>query len=712
MPQKVRVRTSSEPSKNAISRSCSVNVQIATVALLLCGATVVIITFFTSDDSVTSEPEEVSFCDTEVPTEQDIDACFLAQCSFDTTLCHENCPFGFMKDQTGCESECTCADAGIFEGDIMFDENELPGMIKQYGYSSDEGDFAVFVGSATSRENRLWKDDFVDGTYRVMYSMDANVEDEQRDIINKAIARYHKQTCIRFEEVPLGYEKIHVLFLQSHHCTSPIGRRPYDENTPVTTHPRCTIPMMEHELLHVLGFSHEQSRPDRDAYVQIVEENIKRVAKWNFRKQKRSEVIDLNSEYDLTSILHYGQYAFTKNRKATIISRSGARLGRGPGLTKKDLYELNALYNCPSEIKAVIKWSQWSSWSNCDVTCGRGQKIRYRGCFTDGAVVATGCKGAKSDTVECTLSSCSGVWSAWGPFTLCTKTCGWGYQWRSRTCSSNYCEGRRYHTNSCARESCKRAAMWAPWNSWSQCHATCGKSMASRVRFCHNNKGKTVNTCGNGRSSQHGQSKSCDLPSCESMIRNWGPWSQCSATCDGYRRRRCSGQACTLDEEVEHCATRPCKEPDIFTKTRRNLNIDHVCNAAFTVDNWVFGDFNGDRRMDVVCADMYGVYQLSYGSESSFDSVWSGPFENCVEGSLFEADINGDEKGDLICVSKDEGRLFVKYASDRRLLDDDAEAGNFCTEYNSKLSTITNIKPVGLLCQLSDNRVEIKFARN
>ena len=29
-----------------------------------------------------------------------------------------------------------------------------------------------------------------------------------------------------------------------------------------------------HEFLHLLGFLHEQARPDRDGYVQIIERNI------------------------------------------------------------------------------------------------------------------------------------------------------------------------------------------------------------------------------------------------------------------------------------------------------------------------------------------------------------------------------------------------------------------------------------------------------
>lgn len=36
------------------------------------------------------------------------------------------------------------------------------------------------------------------------------------------------------------------------------------------------IPIVEHELLHALGFHHEQARYDRDDHVSIIRENIKK----------------------------------------------------------------------------------------------------------------------------------------------------------------------------------------------------------------------------------------------------------------------------------------------------------------------------------------------------------------------------------------------------------------------------------------------------
>ena len=59
---------------------------------------------------------------------------------------------------------------------------------------------------------------------------------------------------------------------------------------------------MIHELGHTLG----QSRPDRDQYVEILWENI--TSEWHNQFDKQSEVNSRNVPYDYKSIMHYGQY--------------------------------------------------------------------------------------------------------------------------------------------------------------------------------------------------------------------------------------------------------------------------------------------------------------------------------------------------------------------------------------------------------------------
>ena len=73
-----------------------------------------------------------------------------------------------------------------------------------------------------------------------------------------------------------------------------------------------------HEIGHVIGLWHEQSRPDRDDYVTIVERNIADVYLNQFTKRPRNETTSRGFPYDYTSIMHYAKTDFSENGKATI----------------------------------------------------------------------------------------------------------------------------------------------------------------------------------------------------------------------------------------------------------------------------------------------------------------------------------------------------------------------------------------------------------
>ena len=95
----------------------------------------------------------------------------------------------------------------------------------------------------------------------------------------------------------------------------------------------CSTGSTLHEVLHAMGFWHEQSRSDRDAFVEINTENIQDGFASQFTL--RSDINNVGP-YDYDSIMHYSATAFTGNGRPTISSprpigqRSTLERGRHP----------------------------------------------------------------------------------------------------------------------------------------------------------------------------------------------------------------------------------------------------------------------------------------------------------------------------------------------------------------------------------------------
>lgn len=106
-----------------------------------------------------------------------------------------------------------------------------------------------------------------------------------------------------------------------------------------------------HEMLHTIGFIHEQSRPDRDEYIRVFYENIKSGLEHNFEKYTTGEVKTLDpmkNFYDFDSCLHYNNHAFSKNGDDTLqsIHDPTRRFGQRKNFSKHDILQVNELYGC------------------------------------------------------------------------------------------------------------------------------------------------------------------------------------------------------------------------------------------------------------------------------------------------------------------------------------------------------------------------------
>uniref|UniRef100_A0A671TVE7 Adhesion G protein-coupled receptor B2 n=1 Tax=Sparus aurata TaxID=8175 RepID=A0A671TVE7_SPAAU len=162
-------------------------------------------------------------------------------------------------------------------------------------------------------------------------------------------------------------------------------------------------------------------------------------------------------------------------------------------------------------------WEEWSSWSLCSVTCGRGSRTRTRNCVNGGGVTA--CGQPEIQTKLCNIAVCpvEGQWLEWGPWSRCSVTCNTGTQQRQRRCSSSVhgwaeCKGPHQESRDCANPSCSGGGNWGSWNHWSLCSKTCDSGWQRRFRMCEGT-GVTGYPCdGSGEEVRSCNEKKCPAP--------------------------------------------------------------------------------------------------------------------------------------------------------------------------------------------------------
>ncbi|XP_008276964.1 brain-specific angiogenesis inhibitor 3 [Stegastes partitus] len=215
---------------------------------------------------------------------------------------------------------------------------------------------------------------------------------------------------------------------------------------------------------------------------------------------------------------------------------------------------------------------EWSQWSSCSVTCGQGSQVRTRTCVSP---YGTHCSGPLRESRVCNNTApcpVHGVWEEWSPWSLCSFTCGRGHRTRTRMCAppqhgGRACDGPETQTKLCNIALCPVDGQWQEWSSWSDCSVTCANGTQQRTRQC--------SAAAHGGSECRGhwaESRECHNPDCTAngQWNPWGPWSGCSKSCDGGWQRRArvcqgaaqTGQQCDGNgEEVRKCSDQRCPAP-------------------------------------------------------------------------------------------------------------------------------------------------------
>lgn len=199
------------------------------------------------------------------------------------------------------------------------------------GYSVIEGDMVVGEVriAASTVAVKTWPGGIVP------YEIDSKVTKQER--ITEAIEHWRKLTGIRL--IKRTTESDYVRFVKKSGCYSALGRKGGKQE--ISLADTCSAGSTIHEIGHALGMFHEQSRSDRDDHVKILEDNIAPEKVGNYRKTEFASV----GNYDIGSIMHYGSYYFSKNKKPTMLTKSGDEIEPNrAALSPRDISGIRTLY--------------------------------------------------------------------------------------------------------------------------------------------------------------------------------------------------------------------------------------------------------------------------------------------------------------------------------------------------------------------------------
>uniref|UniRef100_A0A672PQK9 Metalloendopeptidase n=1 Tax=Sinocyclocheilus grahami TaxID=75366 RepID=A0A672PQK9_SINGR len=183
----------------------------------------------------------------------------------------------------------------------------------------------------------------VDGFVYVPYIISPIYDDMDRITIETGMLDISSATCVKF--VPRTHEANFLNIQSRTGCWSYLGMIGGSQTMSLQS-PGCMWSgVAAHELMHALGFVHEQSRSDRDHHVSILWENIIEDQRHNFKKY---ETNNLNTAYDYSSVMHYGRYTFSEDGRPTIIPKPDPyiSIGQRDGPSLTDIHKINILYNC------------------------------------------------------------------------------------------------------------------------------------------------------------------------------------------------------------------------------------------------------------------------------------------------------------------------------------------------------------------------------
>ncbi len=226
----------------------------------------------------------------------------------------------------------------IFQGDIVLekvDPVDSQGPLSPGGPDSISIDYAQY----------LWPK--VGGQYQVPYLIAAGSGNVTN--LNNAITQFNRTfSTIKFVARTTQADYVNFYFDPNYNnaqCEANVGRVGGAQQVGGaggSVNP-CTVSTLLHEMGHVIGLWHEQSRPDRNTYISVNYGNVIKGSFYNY-----TQLYDNAQEptlFDYASVMEYPAFAFSRNGAPVIESiPAGIPLSNLSGYSAADIDGIERLY--------------------------------------------------------------------------------------------------------------------------------------------------------------------------------------------------------------------------------------------------------------------------------------------------------------------------------------------------------------------------------